>query len=279
MNDSGSVDRTGAVPVLMYHSIAIHSAPKFRRFVVHPDEFAAQMDYLDSAGYHPVTAAEFAASQGLDTLPERPVVLTFDDAFADFHSSVLPVLRKHNFRSTLFVPTAYVGVAMSFLRSVDEGSRMALSWQALREIAGEEMEIAAHSHTHPQMDRLSPALIADEVHRSRCLLEDHLGFEIAGFAYPFGYWNQAARAAVVADKFRYACAVSDLMTPSTLDIFSMPRLTVNAGIGVSGLECLLGTRSTPSKRRVAAAKRYIWRAVRGIPVIGGTPYEGENVPA
>ena len=50
----------GEVPVLMYHSIATGATRKFRRFAVDPDEFAAQMDYLDAEGYRPVTAADLA---------------------------------------------------------------------------------------------------------------------------------------------------------------------------------------------------------------------------
>ena len=65
-----------------------------------------------------------------------------------------------------------------------------LSWQALRDIAAEGVEVAAHSHTHPQLDRVPAAVISDEVGRSRCLLEDNLGLAVDGFAYPFGYWNR-----------------------------------------------------------------------------------------
>jgi peptidoglycan/xylan/chitin deacetylase (PgdA/CDA1 family) len=269
----------GEVPVLMYHSIAVDASEKFRRFAVDPDEFRAHMDYLDAAGYHPLTAAEFAANRQGNKLPERPVILTFDDAYADFHSTALPILCQHSFRATLYVPTAYVGTTMSFLRSVDEENRAALSWNALREVAAEGVEIAAHSHTHPQMDRIPLTVISDEVRRSRSLLEENLGFEISGFAYPFGFWNRAARAAVAAVGFRYAFAVGELMTTSAQDIFTLPRLTVNAGIGIPGLERLLKTRSTVSSRQASRTKRIIWRAMRQTHVIGGDPREGWHVSA
>ena len=58
---AGDVAR--AVPVLMYHSIAVDTSEKFRRFAVRPDEFAAHMNYLDAGGYHPVTAAELVATR------------------------------------------------------------------------------------------------------------------------------------------------------------------------------------------------------------------------
>ena len=265
----------GEVAVLMYHSIAADATRKFRRFVVHPGEFAAQMDYLAAAGYHPVTAAELVSSRSGAPLPPRPVVLTFDDAYTDFYSAALPVLRAHGFRATLYVPTAYVGATTTFNVSMGEQNRAVLSWQALLDIAAEGVEVAAHSHTHPQLDRVSPWIVNDEVHRSRGLLEDKLGLAVDGFAYPFGYWNSAVRAAVAVADYRYACAVDDLITVPGDDVLTLPRVTVNAGIGVKGLARLLAARSTRNGRRLAAAKRLAWRAVRNaVPPVGRDPREG-----
>ena len=261
-----------AVAVLMYHSIASDATRKFRRFVVHPGEFAAQMEYLAAEGYHPVTAAELASGR---SLPPKPVVLTFDDAYTDFYSAALPVLRAHGFPATLYVPTAYVGGTTGFNVSVGEQNRAVLSWQALADVAAEGIEVAAHSHTHPQLDRVPPLVISDEVHRSRGLLEDKLGLAVDGFAYPFGYWNRAVRAAVAAAGYRYACAVDDLITAPGDDALTLPRLTINAGIGVSGLARLLRARPARSGRRLVAARRLAWRAVRiAVPPVGRDPQEG-----
>ena len=262
----------------MYHSIATGSTRKFRRFVVSPAEFAAQMEYLDAAGYRPVTAAELAGGRSGGPLPPRPVVLTFDDAYTDFYSAALPVLREHGFRATLYVPTAYVGATTRFNVSLGEENRAVLSWQALADIAAEGIEVAAHSHTHPQLDRVPAAVISDEARRSRALLEDELGVAVDGFAYPFGYWNRAARAAVAAAGYRYAFAVAELMTAPGDDLLTLPRLTVNAGIGVAGLARLLGRDPTPASRRAASVKRVAWRAVRQlVPPVGRDPREGRPV--
>jgi peptidoglycan/xylan/chitin deacetylase (PgdA/CDA1 family) len=206
------------------------------------------------------------------------VVLTFDDAYTDFYTAALPVLRDHGFPATLYVPTAYVGATTRFNVSVGEQDRAVLSWQALRDIAAEGIEVAAHSHTHPQLDRVPLTVIGEEVRRCRDLLEDKLGLAVDGFAYPFGFWNRAARAAVAAAGYRYACAVAELMTAPDDDRLTLPRLTVNAGIGVAGLARLLGVRPTPVARRAAAVKRVAWRAVRQlVPPVGRDPREGRPV--
>jgi peptidoglycan/xylan/chitin deacetylase (PgdA/CDA1 family) len=269
---AGAADR---VPVLMYHSIGTSDSRKFQRFAVPPAEFAAQMEYLQTEGYHPVTAADLAASRSGRPLPPRPVVLTFDDAYTDFYSAALPVLRRHGFGATLYVPTAYVGTTTRFNVSVGEQDRPVLSWQALADIAAEGIEVAAHSHTHPQLDRVPASVISDEACRSRALLEDKLGIVVDGFAYPFGYWNRAARAAVEAAGYRYAFAVDEIMTASGGDLLTLPRLTVNAGIGAAGLAHLLHRRPRPAAPQVAAAKRLAWRTVRRmVPPVGRDPREG-----
>lgn len=277
VEDQVAEQGTGTVPVLMYHSIATEAAaPGFGRFVLDPGEFAAQMDYLAAGGYCPVTAADLAASRLYGRkLPARAVVLTFDDAFTDFSSAALPILRGHGFRATVYVPTAYVGATAAWMGSAGEGGRAILSWQALRDLAAEGIEVASHSHTHPQLDRVPAAVLPDETRRSRGLLEDSLGIAVEGFAYPFGYWNRAARGAVAAAGFRYGCGVDELMTVPADDVLTLPRLTVNAGTGPDGLARLLGTRPVPGGRGVAAAKRVAWRALRRtLPSLGGDPQEG-----
>jgi peptidoglycan/xylan/chitin deacetylase (PgdA/CDA1 family) len=263
---------TAEVPMLMYHSIGTTTTRRFRSFAVDSAEFAEQMDYLDDHGYQTVTAGEIAERQGSGTsLPERPVVLTFDDAYEDFYTAALPVLRKHGFSSTLFVPTGCVGTTAWFNAFMGGEDHPMMSWAALSDALTEGVEIAAHSHTHPHLDLVPGNVVRDEVNRSRGLLEDHLGVAVEGFAYPFGYWNRAARAAVADGGFRYAVAVADLRVSPGDDMFTLPRLTVRAGIGVAGLARLLSTPTTLRRRGVSRARRAASRAVRRVvPVMGSS---------
>lgn len=269
---------TAGVPVLMYHSIGTTTTRRFRKFAVHPAEFAEQMAYLDDQGYQTVTAADLAERPSVTSLPERPVVLTFDDAYEDFYTAALPELRKHGFRSTLFVPTAYVGMTAAFNASTGEVDRRIMTWSAVRDVIAEGVEVASHSHTHPQLDLVLSDVVIEEISRSRKLLEDQLGVPIEGFAYPFGYWNRAARAAVADGGFRYAAAVADLRTSPGDDIFTLPRLTVRAGIGVTGLARLVTRQPTLWRRGMARARLPVSRAVRGIVPAMGTSEIREGPP-
>ena len=275
--DSGAAAPTVDVPVLMYHSIAASAAPRFARFAVAPREFAAQMEYLAAEGYHPMTALDLARSRGAADLPARPVVLTFDDAYTDFESAVMPILHTHGFPATLYVPTAYVGGTASWLLDCNEDQRPILSWPAIGDIAAAGIEVASHSHSHPQLDRIPLPVVEDEVQRSRQILEDKLGIPIEGFAYPFGYWNRQVRSSVSAAGYTYACAVGELVVSGADDSWALPRVTVGAGTGTAGLAKLLAGRSTPAARWSAGIKRRTWAAMRrGIRPVGGDPQVGQR---
>jgi hypothetical protein len=80
---------------------------------------------------------------------------------------------------------------------------------------------------------------------------------------------------VAASGYRYACAVAELMTAPGDDLLTLPRLTVNAGIGVDGLARLLSARPTSASRGAAAVKRVAWRTIRQmVPPVGRDPQEG-----
>ena len=83
------------VPILMYHEIAPPSETS-SRLAVSPDAFSSQLAHLHDEGYQTVTAVELANAlvHGAGGLPDRPVVLTFDDGYADFHSKAMPLLDQ-----------------------------------------------------------------------------------------------------------------------------------------------------------------------------------------
>jgi peptidoglycan/xylan/chitin deacetylase (PgdA/CDA1 family) len=266
------------VPILMYHSIAATAASRFARFVVRPADFAAQMEHLAAEGYQPITALDFARTRGVGDLMARPVVLTFDDGFSDFEAVAMPILRAHRFPATLYVPTAYVGRTASWLRDCDEDQRPILSWRALRDVVSAGIEVASHSHTHPQLDRVPPPVVSDEVLRSRELLEDNLGCPVQGFAYPFGYWHRHVRSSVNAAGYSYACAVGESAAAPGADIMALPRLTVTGGMGVDGFSRLLAGSSTRIALSSAEMKRWAWRAMRRhIGSVGGDPYVSDGL--
>ena len=234
-----------AVPVLMYHEIA-SATDTASRLAVPPDAFAAQLGYLHDHGFTPLTAGTLAAAlaDGGQGLPERPIVLTFDDGFADFHAVALPLLRRYDFAATLFVTTGWIQDA-GRLSAGRRPGRM-LTWSQIAEAAGAGIEIGAHSHQHPELDQLPDRRLRPELHGCKAQLEDRLSCEVPGLAYPFGYSNAKVRQAVRDAGHRYAYAVGNVIAAAGLDPFALPRLTVRRSTSAAEFAEVARARNLPT---------------------------------
>jgi peptidoglycan/xylan/chitin deacetylase (PgdA/CDA1 family) len=230
------------VPVLMYHEIADIAATR-SGFAVAPDVFADQLAYLHDSGFHTLTAGELAAilADGIGVLPERPVVLTFDDGYADFYSSGLPLLKQHGFTGTIFMTTGWID-------KEDDEKRM-LNWRELAEIQQAGIEIGAHTVRHPQLDHLPEKLVREELYASKSLLEDHLGLAVPGLAYPFGYSNAMVRQVARDLGYDYGYAVGNAITTSSKDKFTFPRLTVRRSTSMEEFRKMVNGQDTLTVRR------------------------------
>src|SRR5215475_6267487 len=141
------------VPILVYHEISTPPDTVFGRLAVTPQAFETQLEYLIKDGFTTFTASALAAALATGAaLPERAVVLTFDDGFANFHECALPLLRQHGCTATLFVTTGWIADVGRCAAGRRPG-RM-LTWSQIAEAAADGIEIGAHSHTHPQLDQL-----------------------------------------------------------------------------------------------------------------------------
>jgi peptidoglycan/xylan/chitin deacetylase (PgdA/CDA1 family) len=207
------------VPVLMYHEVAGSSA-LHGKMAVAPEVFADQLGYLRDAGFTAVTAGTLAATlaDGTGELPERPVVLTFDDGYGDYYTQAMPLLKQHDMVGTMFMTTEWVGLG--------DSERRMLTWRELAELAECGTEVAGHTCKHPQLDQLPEQELREELHGCRSLLEDKLGFAVTGLAYPFGYSSALVRRVAREVGYSYAYAVGNAMTTGKSDLFALPRLTV-----------------------------------------------------
>jgi peptidoglycan/xylan/chitin deacetylase (PgdA/CDA1 family) len=212
-----------AVPILMYHEVAGQQATQ-SRLAVPPAAFDEQLARLHAASFTPMTVSALAAAfAGGTELPERPVVLTFDDGYADFHETALPLLQRYGFTATVFVTTGWIEDSGPTDRP--RPARM-LAWQQVLEVSAAGVEIGAHSHTHPELDQLGAGRLARELRDSKALLEDKLGGAVPALAYPFGYSSTRVRQAARAAGYEHACAVGNTIADAAADPFALPRLTV-----------------------------------------------------
>lgn len=229
---------TASVPVLMYHAIAEDPAPATRRLSVAPDMFAAQLGLLRRLGCTTLTFGELASAvrEGR-SLPDRTVVLTFDDGYADFCTTALRLLTRYGCRATVFVTTGWIDDAGKH-RAGTPLDRM-MCWSQIDEVAAAGVEVGAHSHSHAELDQLPDVALGCELVTSRVLLADRLDRDIPSLAYPYGYSSPRVREAVCAAGYRNAAAVANVVLGSRHDTFALPRLTVSRSTDLDTFERLL----------------------------------------
>ena len=141
-------------------------------------ELDALLSQLRKLGYQTVGSREFRAWQeGTGMLPERSVVLTFDDGLASHFELVAPILVRHRFTGTFFVTTGLIGRPGY------------LSWEQLCKMVFLGMEIGSHGAAHRPMTKLSSQELTDELAGSKQTLEQRLGVQVEAIAAPGGFWN------------------------------------------------------------------------------------------
>jgi peptidoglycan/xylan/chitin deacetylase (PgdA/CDA1 family) len=173
------------VPILCYHNLGDQAKG---RMVMAASTFREQMQYLKAKGYHVISLREFVEFTRLGRqLPQRSVVLTFDDGYKSFRQLAYPVLKELGFPATLFVYTDYVGAG-----------RNALSWQDLRALAAEGFDVQAHSKTHGDLRRIAGEPDAQYQRRMQAELaqpqeqfQKNLGRRADIIAFPYGSWDES----------------------------------------------------------------------------------------
>ncbi|HLJ66478.1 MAG TPA: polysaccharide deacetylase family protein [Chloroflexota bacterium] len=252
------------IPILMYHSIAAEASPIFRRWTVAPALFEQHMAWLRTAGYTPLTVTRMVrALDGAEpSLPARPVVVTFDDGFADFHAAAVPILSRYACPATLYVCTGYLDGTSRWLERAGEGNRPMLTWDQVAELPRYGVEVGAHTHTHPQLDTLPPEEAREEIVRSRQLLEDWLGVSVESFAYPHGYHSRTVREMVRQAGFSSACAVKHAMSFSGDDRFALARIIVLSDTTIESLGAMVEGRTVSRAGSWQRARSLGWRVVR-----------------
>jgi peptidoglycan/xylan/chitin deacetylase (PgdA/CDA1 family)/GT2 family glycosyltransferase len=247
------------VPVLTYHSISDEPPEAIHRWSVSPGRLRTHLSALRQEGFTGLTVTELLACyRGGRTLPDKPVVLTFDDGYEDFLLEALPALDDAGFSSTLYVSP---GLLRDEHSSAERPGRM-LDWHQLGEVADAGVEIGAHSHTHRELDTLSRREAAWEVTHSRQRLRDELGRSVDTFAYPYGYSNRHVRASVEAAGYLAACGVKNAYSHADDDRWALSRILVERDVDAAALVRLVTRPVLPVGWRREKPQTVAWRAYR-----------------
>lgn len=169
--------RSENIPVLYYHSVMVEPGNELR---IPPEQFEVQIRYLSEYGYHVISLDQlyqFYYTNG--TLPDNPVVITFDDGYEDNYTNAYPILKKYGYTATVFAVTSYIS------------SKGYMSWDQLQELEDNGWQIEGHTINHPYLvkDKLSTASLKRELREAKDILEKRFGRSVRFFAYPYGDYN------------------------------------------------------------------------------------------
>jgi peptidoglycan/xylan/chitin deacetylase (PgdA/CDA1 family) len=181
-----NVARTAHVPILMYHYVSTPpaNADIYRRDLsVPPELFAAQLDRMHAEGYSTITLYDLIAylQQGR-SLPEKPVILTFDDGYRDNYENAFPYLRERQMHATFFIVIDFIN------RERPEY----LTWDMVREMYAGGMSIEVHGIDHTTLRGRSRADLEFQALRSYETIQDRIGIRPRFLSYPAGEYDSAA---------------------------------------------------------------------------------------
>ena len=248
------------VPVLLYHAVTTTPGDLIAPFTVPPCEFERHLDVVAGSG-RPVTTFGDLVDGGPPpgAGSDGPVVITFDDGYADFAESALPALRERSLPATLFVTTGWL--AGGGPREPGPTDRM-LAWSQLPELVEAGVELGAHSHSHPQLDTLPAAALREELRTPRDRLEQALGRRVDLVAYPHGYHGPRVRRAARQSGYRAGAAVRNALHRPGEEPLAVSRLTVTSTTTAQDIaRWLAGAGAPVAEDRESWATRG-WRAYR-----------------
>ncbi len=158
---------------LVYHDVLPHEPPRDgspEYFGVSHRAFLQQIDSIADAGLRACSLREAIGLGG-----QGCVALTFDDGNAGQFERAFPALVERGMTATFFVVTSWVG-QLGYV-----------TWDQLREMRAEGMDIQSHTRTHAYFSELSPAEARDELVRSKAELDEALGQDTDQIALPGGF--------------------------------------------------------------------------------------------
>ncbi|MFP6775067.1 MAG: polysaccharide deacetylase family protein [Alphaproteobacteria bacterium] len=212
-------DMISSAVIFMYHRFGESDYPSTS---VRMAQFESHLAEIASGGYKVMALRDIiAAFRRQESLPDRTIALTVDDAFLSLHDRAWPLLKKSGLPFTLFVATD----------AIDAKRPGYMSWPQLRALAAAGVGIGSQTGSHPHLPDLTQARLDDELARSNDRFRAELGFAPELLAYPYGEFGlrekQAARVAGFVAAFGQHSGVAH----SGEDLFGLPRFAMNERFG------------------------------------------------
>jgi peptidoglycan/xylan/chitin deacetylase (PgdA/CDA1 family) len=222
--------------VLMYHRVGEGRGPGPAArdiYALPPARFEEHLGAL--AGVSVVSLEVAAAARRGGPLPQRSVVLTFDDGHDSDHHVVLPALRARGLTATFFIVPAWIGCPGY------------LSWDEVRELLGGGMSVGAHGYDHTLLGGLDESAVRFQFREARRLMEARLGFAPSLLSLPGG--SGGPRVVTLAQEEGFSLVATSAPRPWSAAGSAVPRFALRRGDSARTLRALVEQRPLPLLRR------------------------------
>lgn len=234
------------LPIIMYHSV-LKDPGSQGVYVISPDVFAADMEYLRDHGYASIFVSELVAYVYEDApLPQKPVIISFDDGNLNNLTYIVPLLQEYEMKAVISVVGKFVE------RAITEGDHHPaysyLTWDEISKLVDSgRVEIGNHTYAlHEQkngrrgatpqpgesVEQYQQVLCAD-LQKLQHSLEENCGVTPIVFAYPYGFIHQASLAVIKELGFKASFSCSEKVNYITKDadsLFCLGRYNRPSGI-------------------------------------------------
>jgi peptidoglycan/xylan/chitin deacetylase (PgdA/CDA1 family) len=212
-------------PILLYHRICRAEEWHPSEIIVTTAVFREQMRYLARGDYYTPSLSEVLAWNGrAPPTSKTPVIITFDDGYADNFENAFPILQEFGFTAAVF-PVLDLQRRLTWWDHLPVRTAL-LTPENIRSMEAAGIEFGSHSVSHASLVRLSDSELAEELTRSREVLGSIVDRPLPVFAYPYGELDERVKRAVQSTGYSAALAVNSGPLGMHGDLFEIRRLPI-----------------------------------------------------
>ena len=206
------------VPILYYHSVLPDAeVTTHNEVTISPEKLKEELMIVKELGYTTITISELTDYlNNNNPIPEKSIVITFDDGYTDNYVHAFPILKELNMKATIFMIAS----------QVDSGYYMSAS--QLKEMSNYGIDIESHTDNHVYLDKLSYEKQLKELKDSKEKLEKILGKNVTSIAYPYGNYNEDTKRAVIDAGYTLAFTTNKGLAKRTNNKVELNRIYVSS---------------------------------------------------
>ena len=181
------------LPILMYHHLSENNS-KLNKYTISPSEFKSDLEFIQKNGYTTISINDLVNFTNGQNLPEKPIMITFDDGYQSVYKYAYPMLKERNMKAVANVIGKY---AEMYSNINDENVSYAhINFEHLSEMVNSSLiEVGNHTydmHTGNGIKNASDTKLKEDISQAQNLFVCNLHYTPKAFAYPFGKISKQA---------------------------------------------------------------------------------------